>query len=70
MTKVNRIAIRRAYSGKQYLIFYVKSEESTEYDRTVILDESGYLEPIPTDIAETLELVKNIYIDLTINREF
>lgn len=69
MTKVNRIEIRRALSGKQYLILYAKNK-GTEYDKTVILGDDGYPEKISRDIVESLELVDIIYTNLFFEREF
>ena len=51
MTKANSIEIRRAHSGKQYLIFYDESEDA------FMLGDDGYSVKIPTDIVESLELV-------------
>ena len=48
------LEIRRAKSGKQYLVLCIK-------DGYVILDDDGYPVKIPTDIVESLELVDIVH---------
>lgn len=55
MTKVNSIELRRARSGRQYLIFYNESEDA------FMLGDDGYPVKIPTDIVESLELVDIVH---------
>ena len=69
MTKVNHIEIKRAQSGRQYLILYVESKD-TEFDETVILGDDGYLTKISRDIVESLEQVKRIDTDIFLETEF
>lgn len=54
MTKANSIEIRRAHSGRPYLIFYDKDESFT-------LGDDGYSVKIPSDIVESLELVDIVH---------
>ena len=54
MTKANSIEIRRAHSGRLYLIFYVK-------DESFILGDDGYLVKVPRDIVESLELADIVH---------
>ena len=69
ITKVSRIEIKRAQSGRQYLVLYAKSKDK-EFDETVILGDDGYLTKISRDIVESLEQVKRIDTDLFFETEF
>lgn len=69
ITKVNHIEIKRAQSGRQYLILYVESKD-TDFDETVILGDDGYLTKISRDIVESLEQVKRIDTDIFLETEF
>ena len=69
MTKVSRIEIKRAQSGRQYLVLYVESKDK-EFDETVILGDDGYLTKISSDIVESLEQVKRIDTDIFLETEF
>ena len=62
-TTVYKIEIRRAQSGKQYLVLCTK-------DEYVILDDDGYPEKLSTDIAESLTLVESLNTTLFYDREF
>jgi dUTPase len=62
-TTVYKIEIRRAKSGKQYLVLCTK-------DGYVILDDDGYPEKISTDIVESLTLVESLHTTLFYDREF
>ena len=62
-TIVYKIEIRRAKSGKQYLVLCIK-------DGYVILDDDGYPEKISTDIVESLTLVESLHTTLFFDREF
>ena len=62
-TSVYKLEIRRALSGKQYLVLCTK-------DGYAILDDDGYLEKLSTDIVESLTLVENLYTTLFYDREF
>lgn len=69
ITKVSHIEIKRAQSGRQYLVLYVESKE-TGFDETVILGDDGYLTKISRDIVESLEQVKRIDTDIFLERDF
>lgn len=69
ITKVSRIEIKRAQSGRQHLVLYIENKDK-DFDETVILGDDGYLTKIPRDIVESLEQVKRIDTDLFFNREF
>ena len=69
ITKVNRIEIKRAQSGRQYLVLYVESKDA-DFDETVILGDDGYPEKISRDIVESLEQVKRIDTDIFLETEF
>ena len=62
-TAVYKIEIRRALSGKQYLVLCTK-------DGYAIIDNDGYLEKLSTDIAESLTLVESLHTTLFYDREF
>ena len=62
-TNVYKIEIRRALSGKQYLVLCTK-------DGYAIADDDGYLERLSTDIVESLTLVESLYTTLFYDREF
>lgn len=62
-TTVYKIEIRRAKTGKQYLVLCTN-------DGYVILDDAGYLEKISTDIVESLTLVEILHTTLFYDREF
>lgn len=62
-TTVYKIEIRRAQSGKQYLVLCIK-------DGYVILDDDGYPEKLSTDIVESLTLVESLHTTLFYDREF
>ena len=63
ITKVHRIEIRRARSGKQYLVLCTK-------DGYVILDDDGYPEKLSADIVKSLTLVESLHTTLFYDREF
>lgn len=60
---VYKIEIRRAKTGKQYLVLCTK-------DGYAILDDDGYPEKLSTDIVESLTLVESLHTTLFFNREF
>lgn len=62
-TSVYKIEIRRALSGKQYLVLCAKDEYA-------IVDDAGHLEKLSTDIVESLTLVESLYTTLFYDREF
>ena len=62
-TSVYKLEIRRALSGKQYLVLCTN-------DGYVILDDDGYPEKLSTDIAESLTLVESLHTTLFYDREF
>ena len=62
-TTVYKIEIRRAQSGKQYLVLCTK-------DGCAILDDDGYPEKLSTDIVESLTLVESLHTTLFYDREF
>ena len=62
-TSVYKLEIRRALSGKQYLVLCTK-------DGYVIIDDDGHLEKLSTDIIESLTLVENLHTTLFYDREF
>ena len=62
-TTVYKIEIRRAQSGKQYLVLCTK-------DGYAIVDDDGYLEKLSTDIVESLTLVESLHTTLFYDREF
>lgn len=62
-TTVYKIEIKRAKSGKQYLVLCTN-------DGYVILDDAGYPEKISTDIVESLTLVESLHTTLYYDREF
>ena len=62
-TNVYKIEIRRAKTGKQYLVLCTK-------DGYAILDDDGYPEKLSTDIVESLTLVESLHTTLFFNREF
>ena len=69
ITKVNRIEIRSAQSGRQYLVLYIENKD-TDFDETFILGDDGYLTKISRDIIESMRQVKRIDTDLYFDREF
>ena len=69
ITKVNRIEIKRAQSGRQYLVLYI-GNKGTDFDETFILGDDGYLTKISRDIIESMRQVKRIDTDLYFDREF
>ena len=62
-TSVYKLEIRRALSGKQYLVLCTK-------DGYTIVDDAGHLEKLSTDIVESLTLVESLYTTLFYEREF
>ena len=61
MTKVNRIEMRKTFSGKLYTVIYAEfknADKGIEFEDGIVLDESGYPATIPLDVIESLELVK------------
>ena len=60
----DKIEIRRAHSGGQYLIFYDESEDA------FMLGDDGHPVKIPTDIVESLTLVESLHTTLFYDREF
>jgi len=62
-TTVYKIEIRRAKTGKQYLVLCTN-------DGYVIVDDAGYLEKLSTDIAFSLTLVESLHTTLFYDREF
>ena len=62
-TTVYKIEIRRARSGKQYLVLCTK-------DGYVILDDDGYPEKLSADIVKSLTLVESLHTTLFYDREF
>ena len=62
-TSVYKLEIRRALSGKQYLVLCTK-------DGYTIVDDAGHLEKLSTDMVESLELVESLYTTLFYDREF
>lgn len=70
ITKVSRIEIKRAQSGRQYLVLYIENKDK-DFDETIILSDDGYLTKILRDIVESLEQVKrdNNIENIVFNRE-
>ena len=62
-TTVYKIEIRRALSGKQYLVLCAQ-------DGYVILDDDGYPEKLSADIVKSLILVESLHTTLFYDREF
>ena len=62
-TSVYKIEIRRAKSGKQYLVLCTKNGYA-------IVDDAGYLEGLSTDVAESLTLVESLHTTLFYDIEF
>lgn len=64
MTKVNRVEVREAYSGKVYTVIYAEfkdPESGIKTEETILLDEYGHSSEIPpeipADVIKSMELV-------------
>lgn len=65
MTKVNRVEMRKSYSGKVYAVIYAEFkglESGIKTEKTILLDEYGHpieIPPeIPADVIKSMDLVK------------